>query len=126
VATTDAARVAVYQVVVAAVVLVVLVAWIRPVLGQLVGRVVGLSLCVNGRRPAGAAACGRFSHGVAVLLKVYANCLDGQGEIANGRIEAALVGRAWSGTLVLGVEAVTVTNSPSAGQLRDAGQNGSA
>ena len=64
----------------------------------------------------------RLGHGVAVLLKVYANCLDGQGETANGRIEAALAGRAWSGTLVLGVEAASATNPPSAGQLRDPGQ----
>ncbi|WP_018506244.1 tyrosine-type recombinase/integrase [Parafrankia discariae] len=32
----------------------------------------------------------RLGHGVAVLLKVYANCLDGQEVIANGSIEQAL------------------------------------
>jgi integrase len=35
----------------------------------------------------------RLGHSVAVLLKVYANCIDGQGEIANDRIEAALGGQ---------------------------------
>jgi integrase len=35
----------------------------------------------------------RLGHSVAVLLKVYANCVDGQGEIANDRIEAALSGQ---------------------------------
>ncbi|GIJ44508.1 site-specific integrase [Virgisporangium aliadipatigenens] len=32
----------------------------------------------------------RLGHSVAVLLQVYANCIDGQGEAANKRIEAAL------------------------------------
>jgi hypothetical protein len=32
----------------------------------------------------------RLGHGVAVLLTVYANCLDGQEVIANGSIEQAL------------------------------------
>jgi len=68
----------------------------------------------------------RLGHGVAVLLKVYANCLDGQGETANGRIEAAQAGQAWSGTLVLGVEAASSANPPGAGPLRDAGQGGPA
>jgi integrase len=32
----------------------------------------------------------RLGHSVAVLLKVYANCIDGGDDIANGRIEDAL------------------------------------
>ncbi|MEU8358391.1 hypothetical protein AB0C27_20470 [Nonomuraea sp. NPDC048882] len=32
----------------------------------------------------------RAEHGVDVLLRVYAKCLDGQQEIANKRIEDAL------------------------------------
>jgi hypothetical protein len=34
----------------------------------------------------------RLGHSVAVLLNVYAGCIDGQGEVANERIEAALRG----------------------------------
>ena len=30
------------------------------------------------------------SHGIAVLLKVYANCIDGQASAANQRIGGAL------------------------------------
>jgi hypothetical protein len=45
-----------------------------------------------------------YGHGVTELLKVYANDLDGHGETANGRIEAAPAGRALFSTLVLGVE----------------------
>jgi integrase len=65
----------------------------------------------------------RLGHGVAVLLKVYANCLDGQGETANDRIAAALAGAGRSGTLVQGVEAVSATDPPIAGQPRDTGQD---
>jgi hypothetical protein len=61
-----------------------------------------------------------------VLLKVYANCLDGQGETANDRIAAALAGVGRSGTLVQGAEAVSAADSPVAGQPRDAGHDGSA
>ena len=32
----------------------------------------------------------RAGHGVAVLLKVYANCIDGQAAAANQRISDAL------------------------------------
>jgi hypothetical protein len=32
----------------------------------------------------------RAGHGVAVLLKVYANCIDGQADSANQRINDAL------------------------------------
>ena len=55
-----------------------------------------------------------------MLLKVYANCLDGQGETANDRIAAALMNIGWSGTLVQGVEAVSAADPPVAGQPRDA------
>ncbi len=34
----------------------------------------------------------RAGHGVAVLLRVYANCIDGQADAQNGRIDAALSG----------------------------------
>jgi integrase len=63
----------------------------------------------------------RFGHGVAVLLKIYANCLDGQGETAFDRIAATLAG-GLSGTLVQGAEAVLAADPPGAGQLRDTGQ----
>jgi hypothetical protein len=32
----------------------------------------------------------RAGHGIAVLLKVHANCIDGQAATANGRISDAL------------------------------------
>jgi integrase len=32
----------------------------------------------------------RLGHSVAVLLRVYANCIDGTDEVVNGRIEEAL------------------------------------
>jgi integrase len=41
----------------------------------------------------------RLGHSLAVLLSVYANCIDGREEIANDRIEAALAGSERSGTL---------------------------
>ena len=34
----------------------------------------------------------RAGHGVAVMLAVYANCIDGQDDAVNGRIEHALTG----------------------------------
>jgi len=37
-------------------------------------------------------------HGVDVLLKVYAGCLDGQEHAAKLRIEAALEGTEWTGS----------------------------
>jgi hypothetical protein len=37
-----------------------------------------------------AEAARRAGHGVAVLLKVYANCIDGQAGAANQRIDDAL------------------------------------
>ncbi|MEU7939150.1 hypothetical protein [Microbispora bryophytorum] len=36
-------------------------------------------------------AAERAGHGVDVMLRVYAKCIDGQREIANQRIESALV-----------------------------------
>lgn len=62
----------------------------------------------------------RLGHGVAVLLKVYANCIDGQGEAANDRIMAVLGRPAASGKLVMGDEASADAASPVAGQSRDA------
>ena len=44
---------------------------------------------VQRRRPATEVAR-RAGHSVAVLLKVYANCIDGQSEPANRRIDTAL------------------------------------
>ena len=58
--------------------------------------------------------------GHAVLLKVYANCIDGQGEAANDRIMAALNGHSASGKLVAGGAEVQADGSPAAGQSRDA------
>src|SRR5439155_24097291 len=49
------------------------------------------SLWLNAGVPATEVAR-RLGHSVAVLLKVYANCVDGQDEIANDRIESALGG----------------------------------
>jgi hypothetical protein len=34
----------------------------------------------------------RAGHGIAVLLRVYANCIDGQAAAANHRIDQALDG----------------------------------
>jgi hypothetical protein len=41
-------------------------------------------------RPAPAQVAERAGHSVAVLLKVYAKCIDGQDQIAKRRIEDAL------------------------------------
>jgi integrase len=41
----------------------------------------------------------RLGHSVAVLLKVYANCVDGEEQIINGRIESALGADGEDGTL---------------------------
>jgi integrase len=48
-----------------------------------------VSLWLNAGVPATEVAR-RAGHGVAVLLKVYANCIDGQATAANGRISDAL------------------------------------
>jgi integrase len=61
----------------------------------------------------------RLGHGVAVLLNVYANCIDGQGEAANDRIAAALGLAPPSGTLVTGEAASVDATSLVAGQSRD-------
>ena len=47
------------------------------------------SLWLNSGVPATEVAR-RLGHGVAVLLRVYANCLDGQDNVMNDRIEDAL------------------------------------
>ena len=53
-----------------------------------------VSLWLNGGVPATEVAR-RVGHSVAVLLSVYANCIDGQEEVVNERIAAALAhGRA--------------------------------
>ena len=52
-----------------------------------------VSLWLNAGVPATEVAR-RAGHGVAVLLKVYANCIDGQAATANGRISDALDGHA--------------------------------
>jgi integrase len=48
-----------------------------------------VSLWLNGGVPATEVAA-RAGHSVDVLLKVYATCIDGQAELVNRRIEAAL------------------------------------
>jgi hypothetical protein len=53
-------------------------------------------LCLNAGVPATEVAR-RAGHGVAVMLKVYANCVDGEEPIMNARIEMAL--RSDRGTL---------------------------
>ncbi len=42
------------------------------------------------RGAAAGQAAERAGHGVDVMLRVYAKCIDGQREIANQRIEGAL------------------------------------
>ena len=49
----------------------------------------GVSLWLNAGVPATEVAR-RARHGVAVLLKVYAHCIDGQADAANKRITDAL------------------------------------
>ena len=49
----------------------------------------GVSLWLNAGVPATEVAC-RAGHGVAVLLKIYAHCIDGQADAANQRITNAL------------------------------------
>jgi len=48
-----------------------------------------VSLWLNAGVPATTIAR-RAGHSVDVLLRVYANCIDGDGQIANQRITAAL------------------------------------
>lgn len=74
------------------------------------------SLWLNAGVPATEVAR-RLGHSVAVLLKVYANCIDGQEDTVNQRIDAALsVG---CGTLAHD-GAPSGTASKTAGQVRDA------
>lgn len=49
----------------------------------------GVSLWLNAGVPAPEVA-ERAGHSVDVLLKVYAKCIDGQTDVVNQRIEAAL------------------------------------
>lgn len=49
-----------------------------------------MSLWLNAEVPAPEVAR-RAGHGVDVLLRVYATCIDGQEETANRRIDDALV-----------------------------------
>jgi hypothetical protein len=51
-----------------------------------------ISLWLNAGVPATEVAW-RAGHGVVVMLKVYANCVDGDEPIMNERIEAALFGK---------------------------------
>ena len=48
-----------------------------------------VSLWLNSRVPATEVAR-RAGHGVAVMLKIYAHCIDGQADAANRRITDAL------------------------------------
>jgi hypothetical protein len=48
-----------------------------------------VSLWLNSGVPATEVAC-RAGHGVAVLLKIYAHCIDGQADAANQRITDSL------------------------------------
>ncbi len=48
-----------------------------------------MSLWLNSGVPATEVAR-RAGHGVAVLLKIYAHCIDGQADAANQRITGAL------------------------------------
>ena len=48
-----------------------------------------MSLWLNAGVPATEVAC-RAGHGVAVLLKVYAHCIDSQADAANKHITSAL------------------------------------
>jgi len=59
-----------------------------------------------------------------VLLKVYANWIDGQGDAANDRIAAALGAPMTSGKLLPGDDEPTGSDSPVAGQPRDPDPSG--
>ena len=55
----------------------------------------------------------RLRHSVAVLLKVYANCLDGEEPTMKGRIDAALGGTGGRGTLNTAADqSRTMTGNP--------------
>ena len=61
----------------------------------------------------------RPGHGAAVLLKVYADCLDSQDGVANGHIAAALDDLTASGRLMPGDEVPSGVDAPATGQSRD-------
>jgi len=73
------------------------------------------SLWLNAGVPATEVAR-RLGHSVTVLLKVYANCVDGQDQAANDRIAFALGGA--HGTLEPGPADPSIAPGP-AGQSRD-------
>jgi integrase len=75
------------------------------------------SLWLNSGVPATEVAR-RLGHGVAVLLKVYANCIDGQEVMANDRIARALQDGARE-TLTPASGATGTPDSGPAGQVRD-------
>jgi integrase len=74
------------------------------------------SLWLNAGVPAPEVAR-RLGHSVAVLLKVYANCIDGQEATANGRIQGALT--AGRETLAPAADGTDTTAADPAGQARD-------
>jgi integrase len=72
------------------------------------------SLWLNGGVPATEVAR-RLGHDVAVLLKIYASCMDGQEEAVNDRITAALGGEPGRETLEVpraGADAAHATSRP--------------
>jgi hypothetical protein len=77
-----------------------------------------ISLWLNAGVPATEVAR-RAGHGVAVMLAVYANCIDGQDDAVNGRIEQALAGDPYRAKL--GVASRPVVG-PSASQRAHGGQ----
>ena len=61
----------------------------RPFPGRKAATDAAVSLWLNSGVPATEVAR-RAGHGVAVLLKIYAHCIDGQADAANQRITDAL------------------------------------
>jgi hypothetical protein len=61
----------------------------------------------------------RLGHSVAVLLKVYANCIDGEEGQVNARIEAALSMDGRRAKLGTSPDGSTVHGEEPAGQSRD-------
>ena len=49
--------------------------------------------CCTARRSPATEVARPAGHGVAVLLKIYAHCIDGQADAANQRITDALGGK---------------------------------
>ena len=83
-----------------------------------------VSLWLNSGVPATEVAR-RAGHGLAVMLSVYANCLDGQERAANERISGALGGGGLRGTLDAASGASDVSGAEAAGLSR-ASEPGSA